>query len=111
MDLKHIKAPRMRALLQGSMMQGLPYSSAQQTQPCRDNNIGYTDKVRPNHLRNIWINREEKQDLKLDWGWAGGLNMIRDFKLFLKFANFEHSLDLTMLIILSGKLSNSEISP
>ena len=41
----------MRALLQGSMMQGLPYSSAQQTQPCRDNNIGYTDKVTPNHLR------------------------------------------------------------
>jgi len=54
--------------------------------------------------------------MKLDWGWAGGLNMIRDFKLFLKFANFEHSLDLTMLIIsfanfLEGKLSNSEISP
>jgi len=53
--------------------------------------------------------------MKLDWGWAGGLNMIRDFKLFLKFANFEHSLDLTMLIILfanflEGKLSNSKIS-
>ena len=80
MDLKHIKAPRMRALLQGSKMQGLPYSSAQQTQPCGDDNIGYTDKVTPNHLKqDLDIQRhrlEEKYYVEAGWGWAGGLTMI-----------------------------------
>jgi len=56
----------MRALLQGSMMQGLPYSSAQQTQPCRDKNIGYTDKVTLNQLRE----HLDKQKL-LGGSWAG----------------------------------------
>jgi len=76
----------MRALLQGSMMQGLPYSSAQQTQPCRDNNIGYTDKVTPNHLRQHLDKQRQTRGKLLCGSWTGaGLGDSRRFDIFKLF--------------------------